>query len=181
LNIACSVAFGGCSPNVEVAEVAGVVIAEYGVMVALRGCRSLGNVVATVGPEMEATYPAEEIHMEFHLVEGSLHQVVDLGIFPFDPASWILAEVLSSGFGQWGFVGVELASSLEHSSYAAVFAETLMTGEHYSVKDVETVALVSTEVRRWFQLVEGQYLMEVLHEAVSNGDLSIHCFELVAS
>lgn len=158
-----------------------MVIAECGVIVEVRGSRKLGSVAVTVGPEMEATYSAEETHMDFLLVEDSLRQVVVLEISPFDLVSWLLEEFLSSVFGQWGFAGVELANSLEHSSCAAVFAETSLTAEHCSVMSAGTVVPVLTEVHHWFQLVEGQYSTEVLHEVASNGDLGIHCSEPVAS
>jgi hypothetical protein len=161
--------------------VVGAAIVECGVLAEVRECRNLENAVETVGPEMEATCFAEEIHTDFLLAEDSLHQVQDLRISPFDLVSWNSEGSLSSVFGRGDSAGVELANSLEQRSYVVVFVETSLTAEHYSVMCVATAGLVLMEVHHWCQQVEGKYSREVLHEVVSNGDLDIHCFGLFAN
>ncbi len=77
-----------------------MVVVECGVIAGVHGCRNLGNVAENAGAETEATYFAEQIRMDFLLVEGSRLRGVGLEIFPFDLVSWNLEESLSSGFGQ---------------------------------------------------------------------------------
>jgi hypothetical protein len=52
--------------------VADVAIAGCVVIAEVRGYRTQGSVVVMVGPEMAATYFAEETHMDFLLVEDFL-------------------------------------------------------------------------------------------------------------
>jgi hypothetical protein len=112
--------------------VVGVETAECEVTVEVREHHNLGSVVVTVELEREATYSAEEIHMDCLLVEGSLRQELDLETSPFDLVSWNLGVFLASVSEQWGSVGVELAINLEHSSCAVVLDETLLIAGHYS-------------------------------------------------
>jgi len=57
--------------------------------------------------------------------------------------------------------------SLEQSSCVAVVAETLLTAEHCSVMSAGTARPGVTEAHRAYQLAEGRYWTEVLHEVVS--------------
>lgn len=182
LNIAWSVAFGDCYPNGEVAVVVGAAIAECGVIAEVHEeCRNWENVAGMVGPEMEATYFAEEMHTDSHLAGDSQSQVLDLETSPFDLVLSNLEGFPSSVSGQGDFAGAEVASIPEQSSCAEVFAETWLTAERYSVTCAGTAMLVLMEVHHWFQRVEGRYLTEVLHEVASSGDLNIRCFGLSVS
>ncbi len=156
-------------------------IVECEVIAEVHGCRNLGNVVGSAGAEMEATCSVEQIHMDFLLVEDFHLQEVDLEISPFDLVLWNLEGSLSSGSGQWGFAGAELVNTLEQPACVAASVEISLTAEHCSVTYVETAVPVLMEVHRWYQLVEAQYLTEVLHEVASNGGPDIHCFGLAVN